>query len=149
MTVYQNPVTLFDVHVDLLNDDKNLINGCDSVVLPVMIVERDPSVVEFFRVITETYFVRYKPVTAGGMLSRLLKIENSNNFQIMHLLNDAEFLHQSSCWPLTGNKNVADEIAMQSFNGDWVFDFFPILMWTTLSLTEQAEEFSFMLEVCR
>jgi len=57
VTVHQDLVTLLDIHVNLLNDHKNLVEGCDSVVFPVVIIVRDPSVVKFFRVITEPYFV--------------------------------------------------------------------------------------------
>lgn len=57
MTVHQHLVTLLDIHVNLLNDHKNLVVSCDSVVFPVVVVVRDPSVVEFIRVVTEPYFV--------------------------------------------------------------------------------------------
>ena len=57
MTVHQHLVTFLDIHVNLLNDHKNLVVGCDSVVFPVVVVVRNPSVVEFIRVVTEPYFV--------------------------------------------------------------------------------------------
>ena len=57
MTVHQHLVTFLDIHINLLNDHKNLVVGCDSVVFPVVVVIRDSSVVEFIRVVTEPYFV--------------------------------------------------------------------------------------------
>ena len=57
MTVDQDSVTLLNIQVNLLNDHKDLGVVCDSEIFPVVIEERDTSIVEFIRVVTESNFI--------------------------------------------------------------------------------------------
>jgi hypothetical protein len=146
MTVHKYFFTLFDVHVNLLQDYQNFLVWSYCMIFPKVIKICYTSIVEYLWIIAEPNFIWNKTISTQRMLTRLFKIENCCYILLLKLLDYVELVYKTCSRSLRSDQIFVYQITVKSLYNYRVFSLFPVFTWAEFSVAKEAQQLTFFLK---